>query len=540
MTTARAAGSIVLLAALLTMTLIASPARAEVARDEVDEDGSEEPSDDSEGTEAPEDGEASDAEESDGAEEQATWEARRGEARSDEDVGTSRIESEEVHAVGEIVDVIDAADGDDRFDFTFRVGYGYHLTRVKLTQQCEPGTASLYGCAPGEPGVTAFRDVARYNHIQHVLNLEATFGIYRDLEIYTTWPIILQDQREIVRLESNDVPYDENLYLLRFPFTAANRFGVDQFNLGISWLPFSQERNATLPTWLINIEGQFAIGDPMRPSCSDENGGVQASDVVRTDDPSLAAATCNTDGGISERHHDVVMRMTLSRRFGVVEPYIGFLTEVEFPEEGDYQRYGHGGYDYPLYTEAHFGLEVVPWERVEREQFFRIGLHLWGGYNREVLNYGPLYDVLGTNPNMHYRFETYDPDSGPNPSSNWGLSQDDTSGHDDAFTGLTRIEGHGSFGGRLTLTVQVARYVKFSLGASLAHDQEHFVTFSDQCRIPRGGEGGTWDGPDSWDCTNHDTIFVDEWRPQIDSVGRRFRAEETTIFQAFADINIQF
>jgi len=224
--------------------------------------------------------------------------------------------------------------------------------------------------------------------------------------------------------------------------------------------------------------------------------------------------------------------MTLSRRFGVIEPYIGFMAEIEFPEESDWQRYGHGGYNYPLYAEAHFGFEVVPWERPQRRQFLRIGIHLWGGYNRETLNFGPLYDILGTNPNMSYRYDA------ENPSADWGDQA--ANGRDDDFTGLTRTEGHGHFGGRLTLTLQVARYVKFSLGAVLAHDQEHFVTFNDQCRVPRGGESGSWDGPNDWDCMNHNTIFVDEWRPQIDSIGRRFRAEETTIFHAFTNVNIQF
>ncbi len=439
--------------------------------------------------------------------------------------GPARGQDQQIPRVGEVVDVIDASDGDDRFDFTFRAGYSYTLTRVKITQQCPAGTAAEFGCVPGESGVIAFRDVGRYNHFRHVLNLEAVFGLYRDLHVYTGWPIILQDQRELLRLDDNPhTDYPGNNRLLRFPFHAVDRFGVDQFTLGLSWLPFSQERNATLPTWLVNIEGQFAIGEQMQPACRESNGNVQ---VRPEDEGQVTGFTCPTDGGISERHHDVVLRMTLSRRFGIVEPYIGFMTEIEFPEESDAQRYGHGGYNYPIYAEAHFGLEVVPWERDTNQQYFRLGIHLWGGWNREVLDYGPLYDVLGTNPYMRYRFDPGNP-------TEFGSPQN--------FTGLTRIEGHGTFGGRLTLTLQVARYVKFDFGASIAHDQEHFITFSDQCRLPRGGETGSATGPDNrYDCLNNpDTIFVEEWRPQIDRVGRRFRAEETTIFQAFVNVNVQF
>lgn len=528
MTNPRASGSIVLLAALIVATAAVRPVWAEEAQAE-DEDRETADGD-------TEDDEASPDEEESGAEDQAVWERRARERRDDDDDDDNGRQPAPLHqqisSVGEIVNVIDASDGDDRFDFTFRVGYEYRLTRVKLTQQCPPGRRSEWGCAPNDHGVMGFRDVARYNQIQHILNLEAIFGIYRDLEVYTNWPIILQDRREVVHLEENSIFWDDNEHLISFPFHSADRFGVDQFSLGVSWLPFSQERNPTLPTWLVNLEGQFAIGDPIQPACREDTGQVAPSDFIVENDAALANRPCNTEGGISERHHDVILRMTLSRRFGIVEPYIGFMAEVEFPEETDWQRYGHGGYNYPLYAEAHFGMEVVPWERTERRQFLRIGIHLWGGYNRETLNFGPLYDVLGTNPNMRYRY------SAENPSADWGDQA--ATGRADDFTGLTRIEGHGSFGGRLTLTLQVARYVKFSLGAVLGHDQEHFVTFSDQCRVPRGGESGSWDGPNDWDCMNTNTIFVEEWRPQIDSIGRRFRAEETTIFHAFANVNVQF
>ena len=189
---------------------------------------------------------------------------------------------EEVSHVAEVVEVIDAFDEGDPFDFTFRASYGFELTRVKLTQQCPPGQQD--GCLPGRAGVLAYRDVARFTQERHLLTLDALFGLYKDLQAYTSWPLILLDRREIKALRNSDVQsvHPDNQYVLRFPFRAKDRSGIDQFALGLSWLPFSQERESPLPTWLLNIEGRFAIGDRLRPSCSSPGGSRTGSDGART------------------------------------------------------------------------------------------------------------------------------------------------------------------------------------------------------------------------------------------------------------------
>jgi hypothetical protein len=218
--------------------------------------------------------------------------------------------------------------------------------------------------------------------------------------------------------------------------------------------------------------------------------------------------------------------MTLTRRFGMLEPYIGFTAMIGLPDKSSLIPYSDWN-NTPLYAETHFGLEIIPWEREENQQFFRISLHFWGGWNRESLHYGPLFDVLGSNPNMQYDWDPSYPSSERGRPGNRGPL---------AFNGLTRHESFGSFGGRLTLTIQAAQYVKFALGVTLAHEQEHFITFSDMCRVPGSDETGDTIAP----CDDSGGIFVDESRQQIDSVGQRIRAEETTVFEAFARANVQF
>jgi hypothetical protein len=474
--------------------------------------------------------------------------------------------------VGEVVNVIDAFDGEDSFDFTFRARYSFELTRTKLTQQCSPtlpAGATIDGgeCVPARNGLMGFRTIGRSTRERHLLNLDAVFGIFRDLELYLTVPLVLLDRRQIdYHPEGPQANLPGNESLFRFPFDSADRSGIDQIYVGLSWLPFSQERESTLPNWLISIEGRFAVGDAMRPACAgDRNDAVLEPQSPGTDatwftaddvrDPASGDCRLEADAddearggpGISERTNDLRVRMTLSRRYGVVEPYIGFLLHLMFPEEGD-PRYGNAS-DLPLYAETHFGFEIVPWEQAERQQFFRIGLHAWGGWTSETLYRGVLFDLLGTNPNMAY---DYDPVAGraacdasgtdatmrdcdpSNPNdANAGRGERDSR----SFNGMTREEGRGTFGGRLTLSLQAARFVKFAFGLGLAYDQEHFITFTDECRAARGDESGDPTGPCGPPVSG---IFVEEHRAQIDDMGFRLRAEQTMILDAFAMVFIQF
>jgi hypothetical protein len=461
----------------------------------------------------------------------------------------ARAQDEDIRNVAEVVEVIDAFDEGDPFDFTFRLRYDYELTRMKMTQQCAAGEQE--GCVPGHSGVMAFRDVGRYTQTRHTLTLDAIFGLYHDLQVYISVPIILLDRRSLEFLEDSNVTSigAGNEWLFGdgagvFPFNAADRSGVEQIAVGLSWLPFSQERNATLPTWLIDVQGRFAVGDRLRPSCNSSNGAVREStgagpdNLWFTDDDVEEGVECRTqdnaadgDGpGISERTHDLILRMTLSRRYNLVEPYIGFLAQVSFPEEGDL-RYG----DYsetPVYAETHFGFEVIPWERNDHYQFFRIGLHFWGGWNREALAYGPLFDILGTNRNMRYRYDPASPDAY---CENSATCINNGRGDDQDYEGMTREEGYGSFGGRLTLTLQAARYVKFAFQVGLGHNQEHYVTFTDECRSATGDESIDSTGP----CEDIG-VFQPESRDQIDDMGRRLRVEETSIFNAAVMAFVQF
>lgn len=428
-----------------------------------------------------------------------------------------------------ITEVIDAFDDEDPFDFMLIAGYNYELKRIKITQQCAPGQRE--GCVPDKSGVINYRSLFRYNQIQHIFNIEARFGLYHDLAFYTNWPLILSDSRELIWLKENqpvNIPKDrDGNDLFKIPFHSPDRSGVDWFSVGLMWAPFNQMRDPTKPTWLLQVEGRFAIGDPLKAACKSEDGSVTSN-----------KEECPTNGGISRRVTDILFRSVLSRRFKYIEPYLGFEFIASIPD-----RTGDNAGLYPYYNNVDgqintypgfqatmlFGMEIIPWERQEKYNKFVIGLHFFGTWHSEGRDIGPLFDALGTNRNLD---RDWDRD---------GKIDDDDEYPGERFTGLTDIESYNTFGGRLTFHFQFAKYVRLTVTTGLAHDQEHFITFTDPCN-PRVST-------DPNECIRYDEregrniygkAFNPDSREEIDEPGYRFRAEETTIFDVNTYLTLLF
>ena len=94
---------------------------------------------------------------------------------------------------------------------------------------------------------------------------------------------------------------------------------------------------------------------------------------------------------------------------------------------------------------------------------------------------------------------------------------------------MTDVENYGTFGFRLTLGIQAAKYVKFTTGVGFAHDQEHYITFTDECNSEVSGG-----------CQNFGPQYNPMTREAIDAPGNRFRVQETTVFDVFAGVTAMF
>jgi hypothetical protein len=185
------------------------------------------------------------------------------------------------------------------------------------------------------------------------------------------------------------------------------------------------------------------------------------------------------------------------------------------------------------------GLMVHPWENREQYQRFTIDMRFDARYISQGRDYTPLFDALGSSnasslvaPNpAEYRAAT-DAKGQPISVGNYNKPI--------AFTGVTDVEAHGAFGGKLAFVVQAAQYIRFNLGAGLTYEQSHLVSTADACNpdfTPTPGEAGRCRSGGVGEVTgtpnpNH--------RPAIDLPGRRFRVTETFIWDAWVSGSVMF
>lgn len=427
----------------------------------------------------------------------------------------------------EIVDVIDSFDGDDPFDINLSVGFQRTLRRSKIVRECrEPDRCDRAG-ARDDGAFSEFIDtvdIGRYTQETYILDLLLAVGLFRDLQFYTRWPLILSDTRSLGYLE--DSPSDayraaidqmiDNLFTI--PFESPERSGLDYFAVGISWAPFNQQRDPTDPNWVLNFEGRFAVGDVLK------------------------AAKSGGEGGISRRLNEIRFGMFLSKRYRWIEPYSGItfmagIPDYSAPYHFDAPVSGQINTMPPLQGSFLFGMEIVPWENLERLQKFSIGLEIAGTYHSEGRVFSELFDALGTSedPRLHYeRAPRPDGRFGPCTSDPGSVCWSERYGGDPLyrFSGMTDVENYASVMGRLTLLIQAAKYIKFYAGLGFGHDTEHSVTFTDECNA------GEMNGPQ--DCQIGGDAYNPMTREVIDAPGNRFRVQETTIFDVFAGLTAMF
>ena len=386
----------------------------------------------------------------------------------------------------EFTNVLDSLEDDDPFDLNLSIGYERILRRSKIRRESNNRGVS-------EDGFIDYVDLARSTHLENRLVLEGTVGLWHDLQFWTRWPLVLSDTRELT-LDSNvtpdrarlrtDCPDASDTCLFDLPFKSPERSGIDAFWVGIDWGILNQLRDETKPTWVLGIDAGFGIGDPLIAAEQGEDGGISRGTVA------LAAST------------------RFSRRYRYLEPYIGSRFQIEVPKNTslfpDSDVVGRLNTLPPIVGTMLFGAEIVPWENSETFQRFGIDIRITGTFHSEGRDYSDLFDALGTSQHPQIR-------------------ELDRAGA--RFGGMTDIENYGTFGGALSLNIQAARYVKFMLGAGIAHDQEHGITMTDACNPDAGVPV---QAPCSRGAPNPDH------RPVVDLPGRRFRVEETTIFSFYA------
>jgi hypothetical protein len=387
-------------------------------------------------------------------------------------------------------DVIDAADGEDRFDINVVLGYQREVERGTVERE----TTSADGKAERARLADSERVVSQ-------LMLGADIGLYKDLMAFLRVPLILRDTRNL-RLASGVSP-SEAFELLRdplgasesstsfgVPLTSPDRAGFDYIAFGGAVAVTSQERKAWLPTWVFLVEGRRAISRLLRP-CHAVDGDESVCRGSSGDDELPEPASKDSAAAMSRGVSAIVLETRVSKRMRYLEPYAGLGVLIEWASTGKRAFDVGGGFKHtapPRQLSLTLGAELIPWEHRGRHQRVSFDARLTGTYFTSGLDYSVLYDALG---------------SAEEPG---------------ARAGLTQTGAHMKIGGRLGVQVRAARYVRFALGAGVWSVSAHPLTGADPC------SGDT--------CTRY--------RPSIDAPGRRFWLTDALTWELYASVTAQF
>ncbi len=419
----------------------------------------------------------------------------------------------------EFTDVIDAFDDDNDDPFDISLDVGYETERRTATIRREV----IDGSAPHSWDFFQYRDMFEFKHVTHFLNLNLEVGLFKDLALRVGMPIILKDTR--VLKAHDDLSWENDgdgegvgalIDLQNNKFESPNRSGLDHLTFGLWWGILDQGRDDTKPNWTVFAQGMFAVGEDLKAAC-------------KTETP-----TCtNTDGGISRGLNQFHFGTRLSRRYGLIDPYFGFDALVSWPRDGTVFNMATTSTALindmpPVVGTLDFGVEIIPWEQPGAHRKLSIGVGGGAKYHSEGRDYTPLFDALGMSSyfndqtfvdfNNNGEDDSNDPDAGPLTAEGKAVEE---------WSGMSDIENYATFFGKLFVMMQPAKYVKFLVGMSLAHETEHFITKTDECAM-----GNIEDGL----CTDYNLGH----RPEIDKPGRRFRAEGTFLFNFFVEATAMF
>jgi hypothetical protein len=485
-------------------------------------------------------------------------------ARADEPIKAT--EPSLMSEAGDVVEVVDAFDekNKDPFDLHLSLGFVQSWETAKIKRESNIGPDGQESNAGFTHNI---ENIATYKHTWSTLNLRADIGIFHDLGFFFRVPLILADDRSLDDLDgskagvnapfgrSSDTANGQPFFNL--PFKSPTRSGVDYVAAGLRYSIFNQHRDSTKPTWTIELEGRFGVGEPMHACNANPPTGTPQCPT-----PGLANfnATTNTwergsdsgrSAGISRGTNAVKFGTLISNRYRYVEPYGGFWFMAEFQKRGtdmgDYSGVEGVITNHPPIQGGFIGgLMVHPWENLENFQRFSLDFRFKATYVSQGRDYTPLFDALGSSnaPSL----------IAPNPGSYTDGPVDPATGKPTSvgnykskinFTGVTDVEAHGIFGGQMAFVIQAGQYIKFNAGLGFTYVQAHLVSSSDACNPDLSDRPATQAGR----CRNQSAsgsgdvvtgVPNPNHRPNIDLPGRRFRVTEDFIWDAWVSGTVMF
>ncbi|NUO47586.1 MAG: hypothetical protein HOV80_01885 [Polyangiaceae bacterium] len=348
--------------------------------------------------------------------------------------------------------VADAFDEDDPFDVEIALGF-----------QLELAVATI-----GQEHGDDIENVARYTRLTARLLPRVEIGLYHDLAATLSFPVVLSDSRDLEPendATSGSISADGEK-LVALPMNAVERSGLDHIGAGLRWTPLNQSRDRRFPTWLLAVEGRFAVGPVMR-ACNDHPPTFEVKCAAPGDadrdgrrdegEPELGE---KTGAGLARGTAAVAFKTAVSRRVRYVEPYGMLDGVVEIPLPGSLFDEAALGETIlpPVRGALSAGVVAIPWEN--REKFSRINVDMRAVaiVRSSGLDYSEVFDAIGSSDAPSLR--------APEPGR--------------ITTGLTTVAAHAAFAAGANMVWQASAFIKLALGAALRYELPHALTADDE------------------------------------------------------------
>lgn len=464
-------------------------------------------------------------------------------------------------SAAEITRVATAFEKDNRFDFHFGVAYDFNFKRAAILREWSPGN--------GQNLVA--KDLV-YNQRRHVVTPSMEFGLWNDLSIYVTLPIVVADQRfyefdqraddcvfgedvgpanptancvnknNSTTIRDSIVPRDGFDALTPADpfgqfgsantqriFNAPTRRGLDQLHVGLKYGILSQRKHSHLPNWVMAFEGRFAVGRPMTFSRD-----------IEVDEP-------QGNSRVGRGIHEVGLWTALSRRYRFLDPFFSAYWRQALRASGSQfeDLSGLGAQDKILpqsQTGVSVGAEIIPWERKAKSQKVSIIIQGNADLHYGGRGYSEIWELLSDSPALVGSRDPTDAGGCDQAATVAGYELDPSGQARDQnylmgtctdFNGITDIQDYGTFGFDLALNFHFSKYARMNLGVDMNTDTRHFLTFAD-----RGRSAGS--GNDD-DVVEPGTSEVNPVRRDvIDNVGRRYVIDDVMNLYGYANFMLTF
>lgn len=464
-------------------------------------------------------------------------------------------------SAAEVTRVATSFEEDNRFDIHLGLAYSFNFKSAAILREWNSG-------AQNDNENRLVKDLI-YKQKRHLLTPTIEIGLWHDLAVYMSLPVIMSDQRsyefdqraddcvygdevppepEATCVNKNNSTSVRDNIIPRDGFDATTngapfsqftgpgtelifqgpvRRGIDQFWVGLKYGILNQNKRAHMPNWVIGAEGRFGVGRAMTFS----------RDVQETDPAG--------NHRVGRRIHEIGLWTALSRRHRFLDPYFTAFWRQSIAggnsEFQNFSRFGAQGEKQPQSTAGmSFGTEVVPWERKAKQ--LKVAIMLEG---TAVLHYGgrgysEIWELLSDSPAM---VGSNDPTTANQCNRGAAIAESIANpgessyvaaggGSCAAHNGVTDLQDYGSFGFNGGLNLTLGPYARLALGVTVASDTRHFLTFTNRGRA----KGGVDD-----DRVEEGTREVNPLRRDVvDNVGRRYVIDDVVDLYGYARFLLMF